>query len=131
MGKINSIDIPRSTEEMAKDFVQNFHHYSRQGLLTDLGFLLSLFTNMTTFNNAVGDQLIVKIQIIRNQNIAHNYTTALHDADKDQSILALLSLLHVRDIFNTNSSSNAVLKLEEIGHCPKHQTYSSSSCMNS
>ncbi|CAC5393573.1 ANKRD50 [Mytilus coruscus] len=110
---IDTIDFPLSSEEMAKVFVQDFKSV-RQGLLQDLGALMSLFKNMKTYNAMISDQTISNVQRTRNQNFAHNYTVFLHDVEKTQSINSLITLLRVPEIRSTESSKKALADLEDL-----------------
>ncbi|CAG2247294.1 unnamed protein product [Mytilus edulis] len=111
--EIDTVDFPLSFEEMAKVFVQDFKSV-RQGLLQDLGALMSLLKNMKTYNGMISDQTIANVQRTRNKNFAHNYTVFLHDLEKTQSIDSLITLLRVPEIRSTESSIKALVDLEDL-----------------
>ncbi|XP_052070268.1 protein TANC2-like isoform X1 [Mytilus californianus] len=110
---IDTIDFPHSFEEMAKVFVQDFQSV-RQGILQDLGALMSLFKNLKKYNGMISDQTIANVQRTRNQNFAHNYTVFLHDVEKIHSFDSLITLLRMPDISTTESSKKAIADLEDL-----------------
>lgn len=111
--KLDTIDFPRSHEEVAKVFVQDFTHV-RQGVLKDLSAIMSLFRNLKIFSCIINDTLIADIQRLRNIYFAHNYDASLHDVEKNQCFNCFIALLKIQDIECTQSSKASLNIMEEM-----------------
>ena len=100
-----------SYESMAAVFVRDAHLVG-QGIFQDLGAILSLFNNMTSFT--IDSNIIADVQRTRNRHFAHNYKVTLHRIDKEKGLDSMIKLLKVPEILCKPSAKSAIGLLEEL-----------------
>jgi hypothetical protein len=113
--KIDIVDFVHKTvysyESMAAVFVRDAHLVG-QGIFQDLGAILSLFNNMTSFT--IDSNIIADVQRTRNLHFAHNYKATLHRIDKEKCLDSMIKLLKVPEILCKPSAKSAIGLLEEL-----------------
>jgi hypothetical protein len=113
--KIDIVDFVHKTvysyESMAAVFVRDAYLVG-QGIFQDLGAILSLFNNMTSFT--IDSNIIADVQRTRNLHFAHNYKATLHRIDKEKCLDSMIKLLKVPEILCKPSAKSAIGLLEEL-----------------
>jgi hypothetical protein len=99
MEKIDVVDFVHQTVDsygsMAAVFVRDPHSVG-QGIFQDLGAIMSLFNNMTSFT--IDSNIIADVQRTRNLHFAHNYKATLH---RIESAIFALCLHNISGTFKS------------------------------
>jgi hypothetical protein len=115
MEKIDVVDFVHQTVDsygsMAAVFVRDPHSVG-QGIFQDLGAIMSLFNNMTSFT--IDSNIIADVQRTRNLHFAHNYKATLHRIEKENCLSSMIKLLKVPEILCKQSAKIALGLLEEL-----------------
>ena len=113
--KIDIVDFVHQTVDsygsMAAVFVRD-PHLVGQGIFQDLGAIMSLFINMTSFT--IDTNIIADVQRTRNQYYAHNYKATLHRIEKENCLSSMIKLLKVPEILCKQGAKIALGLLEEL-----------------
>ena len=83
-----------------------------QGIFQDLGAILSLFNNMTSFT--IDRNIIRDVRKDRNKHYAHNYKATLHRIEKEKCLNSMIKLLKVPEILCKQSAKIALGLLTEL-----------------
>ncbi|XP_071129619.1 protein TANC2-like [Mytilus edulis] len=109
---IDTVDFPRSFEEMLKVFVQDFKSVRQGQLLQDLGALMSLFKNMKIYNVMISDQTIGNVQRTRNQALVDLDDLKLNQRIPERLLQQSLAEEVVTSVQQlTFSSSNGIVRV--------------------